>query len=64
MDNMAFKTIPLETALEYHAFAAERGRKAGAFNERQRILELLKKKGMYDAIFAIKKEENNRASHT
>lgn len=58
MDNNLYKTIPLETALEYHAFAAERGRKAGEFNERKRILEALKAKKMYEAILVIKALDN------
>ena len=52
-----FKTIPLETAMEYHSFAAERGRAAGKIEEHKRIMDLLKKKGMYDAILVIKKSD-------
>ena len=57
MDNTMFKTIPLETAVEYHTFAAERGRNAGKIEEHKRIMDLLKKKGMYDAIMVIKKAD-------
>jgi hypothetical protein len=53
MDKEAVQTIPLETALEYHAFAAERGRRAGEFDERQRILRILKQRNLYQAIAAI-----------
>jgi hypothetical protein len=59
MDTTMFKTIPLETAIEYHTFAAERGRAAGKIEEQKRIVELLKSKGMYEAVLLIKKEMHN-----
>lgn len=60
MDNNAFKTIPLETALEYHAYAADRGRRAGAQAERARIEQLLKAKGHHAALVAIKMADDKK----
>jgi len=57
MDNPMFKTIPLETAQEHFMDAARRGVASGKFLERQRIMALLKDKGMYDALLAIKNSE-------
>ena len=54
MDQTAFKTIPLETAMEYYTDAATKGRKAGAILERQKIMELLKKHGQYEALLLLK----------
>lgn len=57
MDNTLFKTIPLETAMEYHSFAAERGRNAGKIQEHKRIMDILKKHHLYEAILVIKKSD-------
>lgn len=54
MDNQMLKTIPLEVAMEYYKDAARRSRRAGTVLERKRIEELLRKKGMYDALLVIK----------
>lgn len=62
MDNVMFRTIPLETAMEYHTFAAERGRAAGKIEEHKRIMDLLKQHGMYDAILLLKRDAENRAT--
>ena len=62
MANEMFKTIPLDAAMEYYADAASRGRLAGKQLEYMRILELLKKQGMYEAIVAIKRESNGKTS--
>lgn len=54
MDNQVLKTIPLEVAMQYYEDAARRNRRAGTVLERKRIEELLRKKGMYDALLVIK----------
>lgn len=54
MDNIMFKTIPLETAMEYYSDAARKNRDAGTILERKRIEELLKRTGHYDALLAIR----------
>lgn len=57
MNDVMFRTIPLETAMEYHTFAAERGRAAGKIEEHKRIMDILKKNGQYEAILAIKRAD-------
>lgn len=57
MDNVAFKTIPLEIAQEHFMDAGRRGLAAGKDMEHRRILNLLKEKGHYDAIITIKKDK-------
>lgn len=63
MDNTMFKTIPLETAMEYHTFAAERGRNAGKIEEYKRIMDLLKLHGHYDAILTIKRTNDTEKTN-
>lgn len=47
-------TIPLSTAQEHFVAASQRGFESGKLLENQRIIRLLKEKGMYDAIVVIK----------
>jgi uncharacterized membrane protein len=60
MDNAMFKTIPLDTAQEYFADASKKGEDRGRFLEQQRIVSLLKKQGMYNAVLLIKHNNETR----
>lgn len=62
MDNTQFKTIPLDVAMEHYGDGMRRGKRAGVLEEHYRILALLKKHGMYDAILAIKRDANGKTS--
>lgn len=46
--------IPLAVAAEHYRDGMMRGKTAGMAEEQLRILSLLKQKGMYDAVLAIK----------
>jgi hypothetical protein len=50
------QTISLETATQHFAHAAQRGQDAGRILEHQRIIELLRKHGHYDAILTLRKD--------
>jgi hypothetical protein len=56
MSEPMFKTIPLDVAIEHYADGMQRGKRAGVLEEHTRILALLKKHGMYDAVLLLKKE--------
>jgi hypothetical protein len=58
MNDSMFKTIPLDVAVEHYADGVRRGKRVGVLEEHTRILALLKKHGMYDAVLMLKKEEN------
>lgn len=59
MEQTAFKTIPLETAMEYYADAAKRAREGGKLEERQRIVNFLKEHGYHEAAFALTHAKQN-----
>lgn len=59
MDQTAFKTIPLEVAMEHYKDASKRGRDAGTILERQRIVNFLKEHGYYEAAFALTHAKQN-----
>jgi hypothetical protein len=60
MTTPVFKTIPLEVAIEHYADGMQRGKRAGVVEEHIRILALLKKHGMYDAVLLLKQEKYNK----
>jgi hypothetical protein len=51
------QNIPLEAATQHFAHAAQRGQDAGRLLEYQRIIELLRKHGHYDAILTLRKDK-------
>jgi len=51
--------IPLEVAAEHYRDGMMRGKNAGIAEEQLRILALLKRKGMYDAVLAIKTDSRS-----
>jgi hypothetical protein len=62
MDNTQFKTIPLDVAIEHYGDGMQRGKRAGILEEKYRIIALLKKRGMYDAVLAIKRDADGKTS--
>jgi hypothetical protein len=59
---MESPVVPLEIAAEHYRDGMVRGKTAGIAEEQLRIIALLKSKGLYDAVLAIKnnsKRENN-----
>jgi hypothetical protein len=62
MDNAMYKTIPLDVAMEHYGDGMQRGKRAGKLEEYQRILTLLKKHGMYDAVLTIKRDSDAKSS--
>jgi len=56
MDNNMYKTIPLELAMEYYVDAARKARAGAIAEERQRILNLLKRNGYHEAAFTVSRD--------
>jgi hypothetical protein len=56
---MISPVVPLEIAAEHYRDGMIRGKTAGIAEEQLRILALLKRKGMYEAVLAIKNESKS-----
>lgn len=56
---MESPVVPLEVAAEHYRDGMVRGKNAGAAEEHLRIISLLKSKGMYEAVLAIKNGTSN-----
>lgn len=56
---MESPVVPLEVAAEHYRDGMIRGKTAGIAEEQLRILALLKRKGMYEAVLAIKNESKS-----
>ena len=53
---MESPVVPLEVAAEHYRDGMMRGKTAGIAEEHLRIIALLKRKGLYDAVLAIKSD--------
>lgn len=58
MDNQTNKTVPLEAAIEHYVNGMKRGKRAGVVEENHRIITLLKKQGLYEAVLAIRQDDD------
>lgn len=58
---MESPVVPLEVAAEHYRDGMMRGKTAGIAEEHLRIISLLKRKGLYEAVLAIKNDSKVEA---
>lgn len=58
---MESPVVPLEVAAEHYRDGMMRGKTAGIAEENLRIISLLKRKGLYEAVLAIKNDSKVEA---